>query len=385
MSTNTLIPTEPDPAAIRKEFLDRRRKFLGSSDAAGIVGLSKWQSPLRVYLGKVGELPDTDDAPKKWGRLLQGTVAHAYSEEMERDVIPPDQETVFHPQYPWMGASVDYMTIVDGVKRILECKTARTSEGWGEPGTDQVPDYYNIQVQHQLCVTANEVADIPVLIAGSDFRVYTIERNDRLIDKLIQIEAAFWELVVSRQAPRIDWEHPDSLELQRCMWGLDTTLTVDLGEEEDNLANLWLSSRAACRALAEQSRSWKQQAERIEARLLHAMGHAGKALTPTGYELRRKEVRRKEYTVQAGSYVKFSVERKESLNGGEIEQLGVGTEGASVNASLLSYGRERAIADQAGDAETSGCRPGDQADHDVSPGESEALAVQPDVCSERAD
>lgn len=38
----------------REEWLVRRRKTIGGSDAAGIVGLSKWASPFSVWADKTG-------------------------------------------------------------------------------------------------------------------------------------------------------------------------------------------------------------------------------------------------------------------------------------------------------------------------------------------
>ena len=38
----------------RDEWLERRRKTIGGSDAAGIVGLSKWASPFSVWADKTG-------------------------------------------------------------------------------------------------------------------------------------------------------------------------------------------------------------------------------------------------------------------------------------------------------------------------------------------
>ena len=50
----------------------------------------------------------------------------------------------------------------------------------GEPGTDEIPDYYMTQVQHYLAVTGVKTADVAVLIGGNDFRIYTIEADEEL-------------------------------------------------------------------------------------------------------------------------------------------------------------------------------------------------------------
>ena len=45
----------------REEWLERRRKTIGGSDAAGIVGLSKWASPFSVWADKTGRAAEKAD------------------------------------------------------------------------------------------------------------------------------------------------------------------------------------------------------------------------------------------------------------------------------------------------------------------------------------
>lgn len=45
----------------RPEWLALRRKTVGGSDAAGIIGLSKWSTPYTVWADKTGRLPDKPD------------------------------------------------------------------------------------------------------------------------------------------------------------------------------------------------------------------------------------------------------------------------------------------------------------------------------------
>lgn len=84
---------------------------------------------------------------------------------------------------------------------MVEFKTSSKSDGWGEPGTDEIPDYYMTQVQHYLAVTGVKTADVAVLIGGNDFRIYTIEADEELQALLIERESEFWALVESRTPP----------------------------------------------------------------------------------------------------------------------------------------------------------------------------------------
>ena len=61
----------------RQEWLEVRRRGIGSSDAAAAVGISPYQSPLELWMIKTGrtqglDLPDADDdrTPVHWGQVL---------------------------------------------------------------------------------------------------------------------------------------------------------------------------------------------------------------------------------------------------------------------------------------------------------------------------
>jgi putative phage-type endonuclease len=186
-------------AAERKEWLAERRTGIGGSDVAGILGLSRWTTPYQVYLDKIGEAPPTEDnAPMRWGRYLEPVIRQAYSDETGREVrLMP---MVRHPLHEFMFANLDGFT--DG-GRLVEIKTARTAEGWGEPGTDQIPTPYLFQVQHYLEVTGFEVADVPVLIGGSDFRIYEVWADAELAKSMVEAEAEFWARVQRRDPPPV--------------------------------------------------------------------------------------------------------------------------------------------------------------------------------------
>jgi putative phage-type endonuclease len=184
----------------RDEWLAARRSGIGGSDAAAVLGLSRWRSPLDVYLDKTGEAGDPEDTPAMyWGRRLERVILEAYVEQTGLAVDAPVgvYRLLRSSERPWQLYSPDAMAD----DRLVEIKTARTSEGWGEPGTDEVPDDYAIQVQHGMAVTGLQRCDVAVLIGGSDFRVYTVERDDALIAHLIAAEAAFWARVERRDPP----------------------------------------------------------------------------------------------------------------------------------------------------------------------------------------
>jgi len=195
MSTNTQSILD----TTRAEWLQERRRGIGGSDVAAILGLSSWRTPLDVYLDKTGQRVDhdTDNPAMYWGRTLEPVIRQHYADTTGRNVIHPNG-ILTHPKHDFMLANVDGLT-EDG--RVFEAKTARTAQGWGEQGSDEVPDAYALQVQHYMAVTGLPVADIAVLIGGSDFRVYHVEADPDLQADMIQEESEFWQHVIEQRPP----------------------------------------------------------------------------------------------------------------------------------------------------------------------------------------
>jgi putative phage-type endonuclease len=184
----------------RDEWLDARRKGLGGSDAGAILGLSKWSTPLDVYLDKIGEKPPQDESePMHWGNVLEPLVAEEYARR-SGNKVRRNNRILSHAKHPFIKANLDREIV--GKNGILEVKTARYADGWGEVGTDVIPDSYLAQVTHYMAVTDNQFADVAVLIGGSDFRIYHIKRDEELVEMMIEREVAFWnDHVLARIAP----------------------------------------------------------------------------------------------------------------------------------------------------------------------------------------
>jgi putative phage-type endonuclease len=182
-----------------QEWLDARRKGIGGSDAGAILGVNKYKTPLDVYLDKTGQSPDVEDNDAMyWGRALEDIVAYEYAKRTGKKVRR-NNAILVHPEHKFMLANLDREIV--GEPGILEIKTAARADDWGEPGSDEVPESYLAQVMHYMAVTGAQFADIAVLIAGRKFQTYTIQRDDQLIEHMIDVERDFWENNVYRLVP----------------------------------------------------------------------------------------------------------------------------------------------------------------------------------------
>lgn len=266
----------------REDWLAVRKRGIGSSDAAAAVGLNPYKSQLELWLEKTGRdenLPKIDPhdetSPTYWGNLLEPIVAAHYTRRTGNKVRRINAVLQHpHPGLFWMLANIDREVIGCDEVQILECKTAGINGAklW----RDGVPEYVQLQVQHQLAVTGKQSADVAVLLGGQDLEIHHIERDEGLIGRLIQLELAFWRYMETDTPPPADGSESADLAL-RCLYPQDSGETLDFSQDVplsvtfSDLVNV----RQSLAELEQQEALFKQA-------LQQAMGDASKALFETG-------------------------------------------------------------------------------------------------------
>ncbi|MED1881236.1 hypothetical protein EDM54_02485 [Brevibacillus borstelensis] len=200
----------------RELWLQYRRKGIGGSDAAAIAGLSKWKSPVAVYLEKIGQTPPEENQSEAayFGTILEDVVAQEFTRRTGQKVKRRNA-ILQHPDYPFMLANVDRLIV--GERVGLECKTASEylkSEWEGE----EIPAPYLLQCQHYMAVTGYDAWWIAVLIGGNKFVYKKIERDEEIIQFLIGLESDFWNNHVVPQVPPMVDGTEASTELLKKMY-----------------------------------------------------------------------------------------------------------------------------------------------------------------------
>jgi len=193
---------------INQDFTQDRTKYIGGSDIGAILGLSKFRTPLEVWMEKTGkEVRQLDSLPLRFGSFAEEFVASEYARATGFELLH-DESIYIHPTHPMMSAPVDRFVLGNGLNkpptRLLECKTANPfARGeWGEPGTDQVPMSYLCQCIWYMAITGIEQCDLAVLFGNSDFRIYEIARDLELEALVIKKALHFWnEYVLKDIAP----------------------------------------------------------------------------------------------------------------------------------------------------------------------------------------
>ena len=218
------------------EWLEVRRKGIGSSDCAAACGLNPYMSMLELWMIKTGRIQQNIEdeseghAPLYWGKRLEPLVAEYYSMHTNYKVRRVNA-VLQHPDLDkhFMLANLDYSVVGSDEVQILECKTA------GEYGAklwrDGVPLYVLCQVQHQLAVTGKKAAHICVLICGHETRIFKVTRSESVIQHIVNAERYFWDCVEKNTPPDADASASAAEALQQLYPEHVPLSTTDLSED----------------------------------------------------------------------------------------------------------------------------------------------------------
>ncbi|HPA53218.1 MAG TPA: YqaJ viral recombinase family protein [Thermoanaerobaculia bacterium] len=199
--TNRITLAEPS----REEWLEERKTGLGGSDAAAVLGLNPWASPLSVYLEKLGLAePKEESRPMRLGKRMEPVILEEYLRETGGRASL-NARVYRHPEFPEILGTPDAFREDEPVGVELKWIGDRSASQWGESGTDDIPDYYYTQVAVYMAVTNREAWDLAAIIGGRDLRIYRIERNLALEEELLGRLRAFWrDHVLAQVPPEVD-------------------------------------------------------------------------------------------------------------------------------------------------------------------------------------
>ena len=221
----------------REEWLAVRKQGIGSSDAAAACGIHPYLSMLELWMIKTGRMESSIDeslegySPLYWGNTLEPMVAKYYQEHTGNKVRRVNA-ILQHPDPDkhFMLANLDYSVVGSDKIQILECKTA------GEHGAKLwkhgVPLYVTCQVQHQLAVTGKTAAHICVLLCGHEAKIYKVERDERLIESIIEHERLFWQYVETDTPPTPDHSESAARALKQLYPNPKPSSKVDLTDDD---------------------------------------------------------------------------------------------------------------------------------------------------------
>lgn len=315
MTTDTPTMIGPLPSAQfirfddRSQWLEGRRTLgIGSSDAAAILGVSRFKSPLALYYDKIGMAqtsnPKNQEA-RDLGLLFEEPIAQHYSAVTGRYIAtPPAYSVARSDAYPFAVASVDRFTV--GTREtavptppgigIAEIKNAHLfmADEWSEENNNEPPVEYQIQLQHQLMVTGLQWGTIAAVIGGSYFVYADFKRDEKVIAVLAQREAEFWERVQRQDPPAADGSE-SSREILKKIYPRDTGEIVTLGPETIE----WHEKHEAAKVA---EKAAKMEVDLYGNLLRQAIGDATLGVLPNGVSYSNKLQAREEFVTKATEF-----------------------------------------------------------------------------------
>lgn len=259
------------------EWFAARLGCIGASEMAAAIGLSPDRQPIEVYREKIGETePFAGNRFTRRGSLLEPLLKAEY-EEMTGHELVTGLPLYFHPEHAFVGCTPDARRAADDTW-LVEFKSIspwRASE-LGEAGTDDLPPDWVVQAQTQMAVMGAARVDVFVALGFESYRIYPVERNERLILRMLREAADFWDRVLRRDPPPIKYDHPGAGDLIREIYGQPQAgLRTQLSDE---VVEAWVEYQALGR---EESRI-KAERKALKARVDDALGRAMEGSFPSG-------------------------------------------------------------------------------------------------------
>lgn len=187
-----------------QEWLEYRRKGIGGSDAAAVLGLSPFCTSRDLYYDKIGVKPvigeEQNYVAKQVGKLLEPLVGEIFSRKTGLKIYR-EAKLYSHPLYPFMLANIDYIVAMpDGTLAVLECKTTNynNQDKWANGA---VPINYELQGRHYMPVRNVNTVFFACLYGNSE-NEFVYRRIDRDMDyeqDIIEQERYFWEEHVQKK------------------------------------------------------------------------------------------------------------------------------------------------------------------------------------------
>lgn len=235
--------------------------YIGSSDAAAILGLSRWKTPLQVWGEKSGNLPldnAGNELAKELGNELEDVCARLFERRTGKKVQRMNQ-TVFHPKHSFIAANIDRRVV--GEDALLEIKTAGAWAAKGWKG-EEIPQEVICQVMHQLLVTGKSYGYACCLIGGNqDFKWQRIDRDEPIIQKMLSREIEFWEkYVVPKVMPmQITADDGETLYSLFPSGQGEESEAIELGDDADRLIESIKSQQQDAAVLSDQIEKSKNE------------------------------------------------------------------------------------------------------------------------------
>jgi putative phage-type endonuclease len=215
-----------------ERWYELRRTGVTASEIAVVLGISPYESPFSLYWSKVNDWRWEGNVYADTGRHLEDAIADWWMAEHDplENLADGLAGLYAHPDRPWQLATPDRLLYLrcdmcdgrggagldpcadcmcagykpDGLVSLLECKwVAYSWDGWGEPGTEEIPVYYRAQCLWQADVLGVDEVHVAALGPGG-FRAYLVRRDETDLAVMREAGAEFVRRLDDRDPPDLD-------------------------------------------------------------------------------------------------------------------------------------------------------------------------------------
>lgn len=196
----------------KEKWLKKRKEGIGGSDAASVLGLNPYKSSMSVYMGIKNDLVIDEEINYKMdlGNKLEDFVANEFTLKTGKKVRNVNG-ILKNDKYPFALANIDRAVV--GEKAFLECKVTNSysKKLWQK----EVPIYCQVQCYHYMAVTGATHCYIAALIGNEELVIHKLDRNEELINEIMNLEKMFWDkCILGEELPIPDGSEDYSKILQ---------------------------------------------------------------------------------------------------------------------------------------------------------------------------
>lgn len=248
-------------------------KTITASKIPAILGISRWTSQFAMWHQMAGNTTEVISEPKQdnfdYGHAVEVAAAEYWKYRNPGWRISRGEIQFSRSDLPFPNAAtIDRRGSRGSRRRIVEVKTARSLEEWGDDGTGNVPADYTAQVIWQQFITGwNVAADLVLWPQYGMPRIYTVEYDSQIADVIVDRALAWHKSLEAGEPPELD----DSVATYETVKQLHPDIDGTSVEVEGDLALAYLSWNQELKATTKSMTG-------LKSRLLDAMGNAQYAI-----------------------------------------------------------------------------------------------------------
>lgn len=186
------------------EHMDRKT-FIGGSDMAAVLGLSRFKSACQLYAEKTGqiEMKNHESEAMYWGKVLEESVRKEFEKQTGLHV---ESGGVYqHPKYDFCKGHVDGYIPSENAILEIKCVSSYNRRLWrNDAGQYIVPVEYLIQAAYYCELSGAKRIYFAVLFGGHEFKKFHIDytggfkgAGESLIPKAVE----FWKRIQTKNPP----------------------------------------------------------------------------------------------------------------------------------------------------------------------------------------